>query len=352
VEQPVFSERKASASVTMMSGQTVVLGLPSTSTKQTMVERTGGTVTQKTEDVIRHAVVFVTARLVDPASGKPVGAKPADEKTPLQAKLARIVLPSVVFADATVSEAVEFLRRKSLDLDTTTTDPNQKGVNMIVKAGDKTPDARITLNLKNIPLGEALKYVAQLAGQSYEVKPFGVIIGGNHPVGGLVTKQWQVPPTFFVGLADGLGPGKADAKGVLEANGIQFGSVGSTVAFDGKNLTFRNTPEQVELMDALVAQSSTKKGAQWVLPKVQFHEATLAEAVEFLRIKSRELDPEKKGLNILVKPGGDPMAQITMQLKDVPAYEALRYVAEVANCKLTVEGDVFVITPKDPSPKK
>jgi beta-lactamase regulating signal transducer with metallopeptidase domain len=352
VEQPVFSERKASASVTMMSGQTVVLGLPSTSTKQTMVERTGGTVTQKTEDVIRHAVVFVTARLVDPASGKPVGAKPADEKTPLQAKLARIVLPSVVFADATVSEAVEFLRRKSLDLDTTTTDPNQKGVNMIVKAGDKTPDARITLNLKNIPLGEALKYVAQLAGQSYEVKPFGVIIGGNHPVGGLVTKQWQVPPTFFVGLADGLGPGKADAKGVLEANGIQFGSVGSTVAFDGKNLTFRNTPEQVELMDALVAQSSTKKGAQWVLPKVQFHEATLAEAVEFLRIKSRELDPEKKGLNILVKPGGDPMAQITMQLKDVPAYEALRYVAEVASCKLTVEGDVFVITPKDPSPKK
>jgi beta-lactamase regulating signal transducer with metallopeptidase domain len=102
VEQPVFSERKASASVTMMSGQTVVLGLPSTSTKQTMVERTGGTVTQKTEDVIRHAVVFVTARLVDPASGKPVGAKPADEKTPLQAKLARIVLPSVVFAELTL----------------------------------------------------------------------------------------------------------------------------------------------------------------------------------------------------------------------------------------------------------
>jgi hypothetical protein len=154
-----------------------------------------------------------------------------------------------------------------------------------------------------------------------------------------------------VGLADGLGPGKADAKGVLEANGIQFGS-GATAAFDGETLTFKNTPEQVELMDALVAQSSTKRGAQWVLPKVQFQDATLTEAIEFLRIKSRELDPEKKGLNILVKPGGDPTASITMQLSNVPAYEALRYVAELAGCKLTVEGDVFVITPKDPSPKK
>jgi hypothetical protein len=39
------------------------------------------------------------------------------------------------------------------------------------------------------------------------------------------------------------------------------------------------------------------------------------------------------------------MVMITMQLKDVPACEALRYVAEVASSKLTVEGDVFVITP-------
>jgi len=82
-----------------------------------------------------------------------------------------------------------------------------------------------------------------------------------------------------------------------------------------------------------------------ILPTVQFQDATLTEAVEFLRIKSRELDPGKKGLNILVKPGGDPKAAITMQFKNVPASEALRYVAELAGCKLTVEGDGFVITP-------
>jgi beta-lactamase regulating signal transducer with metallopeptidase domain len=351
VEQPVFKERKATANVSITSGQTVVLRFPSTSTKQTIEDRSAGLVTTKTKNVSRHTMLFVTARVVDPVTGKPVDPNPGTEKSPLQAKLDSIFLPSVVLTDATLTEAVEFLRRKSLDLDTTTTDPSQKGVNMIIKENDRTPEARITLNLKNIPLGEALKYVVEVAGQSYEVKPFGVIIGGNHPGGGLVTKQWQVPPTFFAGLADGLGPGKADAKGVLEANGIQFGS-GATAAFDGETLTFRNTPEQVGLMDALVAQSSTKRGAQWVLPKVQFQDATLTEAIELLRIKSRELDPEKKGLNILVKPGGDPAASITMQLSNVPANEALRYVAELAGCKLTVEGDVFVITPKDPSPTK
>jgi beta-lactamase regulating signal transducer with metallopeptidase domain len=346
VEQPVFNERipRVSVQIAMTSGQTVVLGFPPTSTKQTIVDSSPEGIITRTEKISRHMMLFVTARLVSPATDTPVDPETAAEKSPLQAKLDSIILPSVVLTDATLTEAVEFLRRKSLDLDTATTEPSQKGVNMIIKADGSTPEARITLNLKNVPLGEALKYVVRLAGQSCEVKPFGVIIGGNHPGGGLVTKQWQVPPTFFAGLADGPGSGKADAKGVLEANGIQFGS-GATAAFDGETLTFKNTPEQVELMDALVAQSSTKRGAQWVLPKVQFQDATLTEAIEFLRIKSRELDPEKKGLNILVKPGGDPTASITMQLSNVPAYEALRYVAELAGCKLTVEGDVFVITP-------
>jgi beta-lactamase regulating signal transducer with metallopeptidase domain len=188
VEQPIFRERKVTANVSMTSGQTVVLGFPATSTKQTTKDRSAGSVTTKTENVTTHTMVFVTARLVDPATGKPVDPKPAAEKSPLQAK-------------------------------------------------------------------------------------------------------------------------REPSPAEVQANKIIF-------------------------------------------PKVQFQDATLTEAVEFLRIKSRELDPEKKGLNILVKPGGDPKARITIQLKDVPAYEALRYCAEIAGHKLSMDGDVFVITPKDPSPKK
>jgi hypothetical protein len=332
VEQPVFSERKASASVTMMSGQTVVLGLPSTSTKQTMVERTGGTVTQKTEDVIRHAVVFVTARLVDPASGKPVGAKPADEKIPLQAKLDAIVIPQIQFHEATLSEAVEFLRRKSLDLDTTTTDPNQKGVNMIVKEVGNIAEARITLDLKNIPLGEALKYVAQLSNLRLVVERYAVTLISQADFEAQ-QKQAGSPVSGNQGM-------------VVTSKSLTHDKVSGVVTAVG-DVKIETPQGSISAEKVAIKLNTRPKPAagEIIIPKVQFHEATLAEAVEFLRIKSRDFDPEKKGLNILIKPGGDPMAKITMQLKDVPAYEALRYVAEVAGCKLTVEGDVFVITP-------
>lgn len=328
VEQPVFKERKATASVTMMSGQTVVLGLPATSTKQTLVERTGGTVAQKTEDIIRHAVVFVTARLVDPATGKPVDPIPADEKTPLQAKLSRIILPSVVFADATVAEAMEFLRLKSQDLDTSTTDPNQKGVNMIVKADGNTAEARITLDLKNIPLGEALRYVAQLSNLHLVLERYAVTLISQAD---FESQQKQV---------ESSAPNEPGT--VITAEWITIDK-GTRVIDASGDVKIKTSQGTISTKQAKVKTKPT--AAAIILPTVQFQDATLTEAIEFLRIKSRELDPEKKGLNILVKPGGDPKAKITMALKDVPAYEALRYVGEIAGHKLKVEGDVFVITP-------
>ena len=69
VKQPIFSERKLTANVSITSGQTVVLGFPAHSAKQTTEERSAGRITTKTENVNRHTMVFVTARLVDPATG-------------------------------------------------------------------------------------------------------------------------------------------------------------------------------------------------------------------------------------------------------------------------------------------
>jgi hypothetical protein len=149
--------------------------------------------------------------------------------------------------------------------------------------------ARITLDLKNIPLGQALKYVAQLSDRQLVIESHGVLL--------LTQADFKAQQKRAAGLI-----AKEASPAEVHANKI-------------------------------------------ILPQVLFHEATLDEAITFIRIKSLQLDPEKTGVNSLVKPGGDPKARITMQLKDVPAYEALRYVAEVARSKLTVEGDVFVITP-------
>ncbi len=167
VEQPVFKEHKVTAHVSMTSGQTVVLGLPATSAKQTTEERSAGRVTSQTENVTKHTMVFVTARLVNHATGKRLIPKPAVEKSPLQAKQQaspaevqanKIILPKVQFQEATLTEAVEFLRVKSRELD-----PEKKGMNILVKPGGN-PNDRITMQLKDVPAYEALRYCAEIAG--------------------------------------------------------------------------------------------------------------------------------------------------------------------------------------------
>jgi general secretion pathway protein D len=81
-----------------------------------------------------------------------------------------------------------------------------------------------------------------------------------------------------------------------------------------------------------------------ILPQVEFREATLDEAITFIRIKSRDIDPAKKGVNILLKPGGAG-AKITLSLQKVPVNEALRYIAELAGHTLSVDGTTYILAP-------
>jgi beta-lactamase regulating signal transducer with metallopeptidase domain len=194
---------------------------------------------------------------------------------PLEAKLTAIIFPVVQFRDATIAEAVEFLRVKSRDLDTTSTDPAQKGVNILVR-GNEENKTRITLNLREVPLGQALRYVVELAGLEMRMEPYAVLVA---------PKATSTPR-----------PANAEAASPI------------------------------------------------LLPQVEFREATLDEALEFIRAKSRDVDPDKKGVNILRKPGGADVT-LSLSLKQVPVNEALRYIAELAKHQLTLEGNTFILTP-------
>lgn len=88
-----------------------------------------------------------------------------------------------------------------------------------------------------------------------------------------------------------------------------------------------------------------QKAKRIVLPHVEFNHASLGEAVAFLRAKSLELDPEKEGVNIILKPGTSATGEITLNLRDVPLNEALRYVTELSMARLTYEPFAVVISP-------
>src|SRR5205814_9504194 len=56
-------------------------------------------------------------------------------------------------------------------------------------------EARITLTLNQIPLGEALRYIASQAGLKVKVEPYAVsIIPLSEQSNELITKEYRVPP--------------------------------------------------------------------------------------------------------------------------------------------------------------
>ena len=109
----------------------------------------------------------------------PVGFVQAEEApTPkrLQEKIDRIIIPLIAVEDAAVKDVVAFLRKRSVELDELEADPRKKGVNIILLPDPKWEAVRLTLELKEIPLKEALRYVAELSGAEFRVDPNAVVL--------------------------------------------------------------------------------------------------------------------------------------------------------------------------------
>ena len=199
-------------------------------------------------------------------------------------KMRTLIIPSVALEEATVEEAVEFLRMKSRELDAATTDPAKKGVNFILRLPATGAAPKIaSLNLSNVPLEVAVKAVADQAGLRSRVEPFAVIISPADQDQELYTKVFRVPPDFLTlggsGAAEAGGGGgddpfnaggggsgggsaikpRATAIEILKQAGIQFPESGTAFLSSATStLTVRNTPANLDLVDQFVESISNK----------------------------------------------------------------------------------------------
>lgn len=92
-----------------------------------------------------------------------------------------------------------------------------------------------------------------------------------------------------------------------------------------------------------------KKLREIVLSRVNFQEAKLTEALEFFRQQSRELNPDRAGIQIILTPAAEATTvTITLSLANIPLSDALRYTAELAGVAMRVEETavVFDVAPK------
>ncbi len=166
-------------------------------------------------------------------------------------------------------------------------------------------DARITITLNQIPLGEALRYIASQAGLKVKVEPYAVsVIPINEQSADLFTKEYRVPPGFIsssvnvganpldrpatkVGAgAAGTGKDTQESTGgqqlvnrqtaldFLKDQGVPF-PPGASANFlpQSSRLIVRNTEENLELVDALVEQANVA-GPKQVEIEAKFVEIT------------------------------------------------------------------------------
>ncbi len=180
-------------------------------------------------------------------------------------KLDEIIVPRINFTDATVREAVEYLRQRSEALDTEGPETGERGVNIVLKLDQAAASQTVTIDLANLPLREALSYITNLANLKFKVEPYAVlIVPVNEPTDILITKEYRVPPGFITSTPSAGGgggemgaAGRSTAKDFLESQGVQF-PAGASANFlaSSSRLIVRNSQENLDLVDALVESST------------------------------------------------------------------------------------------------
>ena len=222
----------------------------------------------------------------------PIGSGPVDDVgASISAKLQQISIPLIDFQDTSVEEAIDFLRLRSKELDTTTLSDSEKGINFVVRGGAAGGDAALDagtvdprtaridqLYLTNVPLGVALQYICDKAKLRYKVDQFAVTLLPLNSADGddIVNRRWAVPPTFEAFISSGGGGGDGggsddpfadpDAGGgsviaarkpiktLLEGQGVRFSEAASANLLTG-TLIVRNSPSQLEIVDQIVKAS-------------------------------------------------------------------------------------------------
>lgn len=219
----------------------------------------------------------------------------------LTEKLNGITIDKIQLEEATVVEAIDFLRSKSKALD-----PEGKGINFVLKGSsmattgegdqattaimDALADKKITLTLEALPLLNVLDLVAKQADLKYKVEEHAVVIApAVENLDTLVTREFRVPPDFVstkieVGTEKG-GALDADVKFFreevrkkLEGFGVQF-PPGSTAVLlpSGNKLVVRNTPSNLDLIEEAL------RGQEELTPQVEVE-------AKFLEVNQDDID--------------------------------------------------------------
>ena len=254
--------------------------------------RTGGA------GIVALLLAFGATKAQEPTTPKAPAETAARAKKPptpgqiaIDRKLDAIIIPRVDFENTALEEGIDFLRLRAVELDGEP-NPTRKGVNFVLLLPASTaaetfkPERIERLQRRNTTLREILNECCQLTGMEFRVEDSGVIITS-------------------AGMENGL---KA---------------VESTPAPAGPAADF-----------------ATKV----IIPRINFEDVTLQEAVDSLNETIRKLAKGAKVFPITLDPTADPAARIReLRVRNVPLSVALKYCGDSTNHIWTADDKAIVI---------
>ncbi len=199
----------------------------------------------------------------------------------IQRKLRELIITQIDFSEATVGEVMEYLRVRTRDLD-----PTGKGIDFVNGVPADQPLKPVSLNLREVPVEEVLRYVADIAGITYKVEEFAVrLVSLADASADIISRTYRVPPDFISSApAAGTAPASADpfaasattaaspqlrrlgAKEFLENQGVGFPEgTGASYNPSSSTLIVRNSAKNLELVDMLVEQAFNRSPRQVVI---------------------------------------------------------------------------------------
>jgi hypothetical protein len=195
-------------------------------------------------------------------------------------RLRTTIVPVADFENATVEEAVHYLRMIAASAD-----PTGKGFNFVIRrprnadlASDPGALRIDRLHLRNVPIAEVLRYICEKTRLRYMVDDYAITFTPATETGeDLINRTFTVPPDFLSKIAS---PDEATADDPFAESGGAKGSslkarpsisdalkqLGITMApgafatLTGNKLVVRNTPTNIDMIESLTQSLSSGGG--------------------------------------------------------------------------------------------
>jgi len=121
----------------------------------------------------------------------------------------------------------------------------------------------------------------------------------------------------------------------------------SVVSTDPKNQAAQNYLRMIKAQQKGGSSLSTAL-KKIILPKVELQDATSREAMTYVSQQVSKQTAGKQTVNIVWMVPEDQAKNVTISLQNIPAFEALRYIADASNLQLEFDNYAMKVKPAAP----